>query len=93
MAKVLYIACSSFSGSTLLSFILNTHPQMTTVGHTVGYPFTPEEDFRCSCGAPLPECPFFSRMAVVFRENGLPFEYDRFGTRFGFSAGGGCHGT
>lgn len=88
MAKVLYIACSSFSGSTLLSFLLNTHPAMTTVGHTVGYPFTPDEDFRCSCGQTLPDCPFFSRMAEVFGDNGLPFQYDEFGTRFGPSARG-----
>ena len=88
MAKVLYIACSSFSGSTLLSFLLNTHPAMTTVGHTVGYPFTPEEDFRCSCGAGLPDCPFFSRMAEVFGDHGLPFQYDQFGARFGVSLRG-----
>lgn len=88
MARVLYIACSSFSGSTLLSFLLNTHPAMTTVGHTVGYPFTPEEDFRCSCGAALPDCPFFSRMAQVIGGHGLPFRYDSFGTRFGLATPG-----
>jgi len=79
---VLYIACSSFSGSTLLSMMLNTHPDIATVGHSMGWSFESEEDFRCSCGSPLAECPFWNNMAEAFARNGLPFSFSHFGTRY-----------
>ena len=80
--RVLYVASSSRSGSTLLAFLLNTHPAIFSVGHTTGWAFDNDGDFRCSCGLPLPVCPFYSRMAVVFREQGLPFRFNDFGTHY-----------
>lgn len=69
---VLYVACSPFSGSTLLSFLLNTHPDVTTAGHTTGWAgLTP--DFPCSCGAPVKACPFFTRISFAFERAGLSF--------------------
>lgn len=80
--RILYVASSSRSGNTLLAFLLNTHPAIFTVSHTTGWPFEENEDFRCSCGLPLPDCPFYSRMAAVFREHGLPFKFNEFGTHY-----------
>jgi hypothetical protein len=80
--RILYVASSSRSGNTLLAFLLNTHPAICTVSHTTGWAFRENQDFRCSCGLPLPECPFFARMAVVFRSQGLPFEFNDFGTHY-----------
>lgn len=82
MFKVLYITCPSFSGSTLLSFLLNTHPQMFTVGHTTGWKYAPDEDFRCSCGEPLEACPFFKHIGAIFEESRLPFQFWNFGTDY-----------
>jgi len=79
---VLFLACSSFSGSTLLSFLLNTHPDMTTVGHTIGWRYRPGEVFHCSCGATLETCPFWAEVATRFAAAGLPFSYHDFGTRY-----------
>lgn len=79
--RILYVASSSTSGTTLLAFLINTHPDIFTVSHTTGHPFEDNEEFLCSCGLPLPECPFYSRMAAVFREQGLPFKFNDFGTR------------
>lgn len=81
MSKVLYISCSSFSGSTLLSLLLNTHPQMATVGHSAGWPLATGE-FPCSCGARLDQCPFWQYVEKSFQDNGLPFSYNDFGTRY-----------
>ena len=60
--RFLYIAGTSFTGSTLLSFLLNLHPQIVGVGEMTG-PFRGVEDRRgypCSCGAALSECPFWT---------------------------------
>jgi hypothetical protein len=81
VVQVLYVAGSSASGTTLLAFLLNTHPAIFTVSHTVGYPFEARDGFRCSCGAFLPDCPFFSHVAKAFRDRRLPFAYNAFGTR------------
>lgn len=82
MLKVLFIACSSFSGSTLLSFLLNSHPSITTVGHTVGWRYTADEEFHCSCGKTLETCPFWTTVARTFEHKGLPFDFRNFGTRY-----------
>ena len=80
--KILFVTCSSFSGSTLLSFLLNTHPQMFTVGHTIGWRYGEDERFYCSCGEELENCPMFRRVAAAFADAGLPFAFRDFGTRF-----------
>lgn len=82
MIKFLYITSSSFSGSTLLSFLLNAHPEIATVGEMDGWNYGWNEVFPCSCGAPLSECPFFRAIAAAFRSAGLPFEPRDFGTRY-----------
>jgi hypothetical protein len=82
MVPFVYVASSSASGTTLLSFLLNTHPDVFTVSHTVGHYYPDEETFRCSCGAALPDCPFFSRLAQAMRSRGLPFKFNDFGTDY-----------
>lgn len=82
MPRVLYIACSAYSGSTFLSFLLNTHSRVVTVGHSMGWSFDPDEEFHCSCGRLLQECPFFARIGDDFRAAGLAFEARDFGTAY-----------
>lgn len=82
MIRFLYIASSSYSGSTLLSFLLNAHPDIFTVGEMDGWNYAPNTVFPCSCGAPLSECEFFRRIAAAFRREGLPFDPREFGTRY-----------
>jgi Sulfotransferase family len=87
MTKFLYITSSSFSGSTLLSFLLNAHPDITTVGETDGWNYGRNEVFPCSCRAPLSECPFFRTIAAAFANEGLPFDQREFGTRYCLARG------
>lgn len=82
MIKFLYITSSSYSGTTLLSFLLNAHPDIATVGETEGWNYGRNEVFPCSCGAPLSDCPFFQTIATAFRREGLPFDPRDFGTRY-----------
>ena len=82
MSKLLYITASEFSGTTLLSFLLNRHPAIATVGHTMGWSFDESEEFRCSCGERISDCPLFRHVAEAYRRNGLEFKPNDFGTAF-----------
>jgi len=83
MHTVLYIASSSFSGSTLLSFLLNTHSRITTVGEMLGWEPADPQTFRCSCGELVRECEFFQAMDEAFRRAQLPFQAPNdFGTGY-----------
>ncbi len=80
MKTILYVAASQFSGSTLASFLLNAHPDVTTVGHTMGWHFGPDDDFLCSCGEPLDQCRFYRNIADAYASNELRFDIRNFGT-------------
>jgi Sulfotransferase family len=68
--KVIFIAGTSHSGSTLLDLMLNAHPDIVSVGEVenlhqqVAFKRARQKTFRrCSCGAPsLWECEFWSRV-------------------------------
>lgn len=80
--NLIYICSSQFSGSTLLSFLLNTHPEITTIGHTTGWKYAADEDFRCSCGETIRECQLFRKVAAAYCESDLQFDPTNFGTAF-----------
>jgi len=65
----LYITGAGRSGSTLLAFLLNAHPQMVSISEM--HPHHPRgiENYVCSCGALLLQCPFF--LEVEQRVNAL----------------------
>lgn len=84
MLKVLYISSSSFSGSTLLSFLLNTHKSITTVSEMEGWEYE-DTSFSCSCGEALEKCPFYRYIQEAFQNKGLPFAFSNFGTAYRFS--------
>jgi Sulfotransferase domain len=74
--KVVYLAGTSYCGSTLLAFLLNAHPQVVSLGeaslHRRGqqqHPLT----YRCSCGAFLVHCAFWSAVFRRVQERGLHF--------------------
>lgn len=86
MTKVLYLSAYQYSGSTLTSFLLNTHPDVATIGHTGGWPFEEGTEFYCSCGELIQRCPFYARIKSSFDDAGLPFDYRNFGTTFKVSS-------
>ncbi|MCC6735179.1 MAG: hypothetical protein IT534_03495 [Bauldia sp.] len=67
--KVVYIASSPHSGSTLLDLMLNGHSGAFTVGEIRQLPkFVGPEQLmkRCTCGAPsIIECPFWHEVDAV----------------------------
>lgn len=78
---VLYVTSSSFSGSTLLAFLLNTHPEIFTVSEMEGWMYR-EKAFPCSCGETIESCPFFRYMAQTYGRAGLRWDPRNFGTAY-----------
>jgi hypothetical protein len=58
----LYITGTGYSGSTLLAFLLDNHPEMISIGETVRSARVAAERRICSCGALFLQCPFFSKL-------------------------------
>ena len=68
----------------MLTFLLNQHPEMFTIGELEGWDFGAAE-YKCSCGKLIYECPFFKNMKDVFHENNLSFKMNDFGTKLKLS--------
>jgi hypothetical protein len=76
MTKVVYIMGHGYSGSTLLTFLLGSHPQIATIGELGIAPLaktTPEEYF-CSCRERIRDCGFWQRVSREMAERGHPFD-------------------
>lgn len=69
-----FILAHSFSGSTLLSFLLGAHPEIATVGEMFIAPTHNTADYPCSCGAPIEHCAFWRRVSAEMAARGVPFE-------------------
>ncbi len=83
MIDLAYIASPSFSGSTLLTFALNAHPRIATVGE-LKWGDIDLDTYRCSCGALLRECVFWDEVVQRIEARGEPFDLHRPGTDFRF---------
>ena len=53
---------SGRSGSTLLSIILNTVPNVMSIGEINNLPRLSEKNFNCSCNERVEDCPFWSNV-------------------------------
>lgn len=73
MIDLIYIASPSFSGSTLLTMLLNAHPRIGTIGE-LKWGCIDIETYQCSCGALLRECAFWNDVKRRVEAKGLPFD-------------------
>lgn len=77
MMPIAYTVSSSFSGSTLLSLILNAHPAIATISEFDGSrAIQGDPQYRCSCGERIRECPFFVALTKKLTKQGMPFSAD-----------------
>jgi len=78
MTRVVYIMGHGYSGSTLLTFLLGTHPQIATIGELGIAPRAKAEvrpeDYLCSCRTPVRDCGFWQRVSREMSERGHPFD-------------------
>jgi hypothetical protein len=73
LTNFVYVLAHSFSGSTLLSFLLGAHPEIATVGEMYISPGFNTEGYLCSCGQPIDECPFWLEVSREMKKRGVPF--------------------
>lgn len=69
-----FVLAHSFSGSTLLSFLLGAHPEIATVGEMFIAPTHNDESYPCSCGEPIETCAFWQEVSREMARRGTPFE-------------------
>jgi hypothetical protein len=81
MIRLAYIAAPSYSGSTLLTMLLNAHPDLATIGE-LKWGAIDIGSYRCSCGALLRECRFWDAVEKDVQQAGLPFDRVRPSTDF-----------
>ncbi len=80
--RLLYILAPSFSGSTLLTYLLGHHEEISTIGELKATKMGDVREYRCSCGEPILECGFWQAVQGRARERGLEFSVERFNTVF-----------
>jgi len=59
--EVVYVLGTSYSGSTLLGYVLGSSPRITTLGELKFYHRQIKKGFFCSCGKEVRACPFWSK--------------------------------
>jgi hypothetical protein len=76
MTDLVYIMGHGYSGSTLLTFLLGSHPKIATIGELGIAPRskTRPEEFLCSCHSPIRDCDFWQRVAQGMTDRGHPFD-------------------
>lgn len=84
MTKLAYILAASHSGSTLLSMLLGSHPQIATVGEMALSPNSMGnlDRYRCSCGSFIRQCSFWLKVKEGMGRRGCDFDLARAGTDY-----------
>jgi hypothetical protein len=77
-----YIMSPSYSGSTLLTFLLATHPRIATIGELKATNMGDVEKYTCSCGEFIRACGFWRTVGETLQRRGIPFDVGDFGTHF-----------
>lgn len=75
--RVVYLAGSGHTGSTLLAILLQTHPRIISVGETSIKPKIRRRGDgatqKCSCGTLIDRCAFWQSVFSRVNEQGFPF--------------------
>jgi len=80
--RFVYLASMPYSGSTLFSFLANSHPQIATVGEMTGPTESVDpETYLCSCGQRIKHCAFWQEVAKGMASRGFDFDPGHFDTR------------
>lgn len=82
MTTLVYIVSPSYSGSTLLTFLLGAHPDIATIGELKATSMGDIEQYRCSCGELIRACTFWRTLTERLGDRGIEFDVADFGTHF-----------
>lgn len=82
--KLVYILSPARAGSTLLTYLLSNHHEIATVGELKATAMGNIDEYICSCGEPILECGFWSKVTHGMKEKGCDFDVSNFGTHYQF---------
>lgn len=84
VTRMAYILAASHSGSTLLSMLLGSHPQIATIGEMNLSPraMGDLDRYRCSCGQFIRQCDFWQRVSEGMARRGVVFDLACAGTDY-----------
>ena len=77
-----YILSPSYSGSTLLTYLLGVHPEIATIGELKASAMGDIDEYDCSCGVRIRTCPFWQALGEELRRRGSDLDLADFGTHF-----------
>lgn len=78
--RLVYILAASHSGSTLLAMLLNSHPDICTIGELKITSLGDSERYRCSCQQLIRDCPFWNGIRLDMKARGFDFDITNAGT-------------
>ena len=78
-----YLSAASHSGSTLTAMLLNSHPQVASVGELKLSNLGDLTGYRCSCRALITECRFWRQLVEEMSTEAEPFQLENAGTHLG----------
>lgn len=77
------IETSSYSGATLLAFLLNAHPAIASVGEMNGLIASEDPElYLCSCGQRIKDCEFWQSVTRAMAARGFAFDVADFHMEF-----------
>jgi hypothetical protein len=80
--QYIFMASPSYSGSTLLSMVIGSHPDISTVGELKGISHRGDhKTFQCSSGELMIDSPFWLDMERRMQRRGCDFSLKNFNTR------------
>lgn len=83
---VVYLAGTSCCGSTLISFLLNAHPQILSIGEISPIAEAERNGFKCSCDVELVKCPFVLAVKdLIEKKYDIPFDVAHWELRHRYS--------
>lgn len=89
--QFVYVVSTSYSGSTLLSMLMNAHPQVVSIGelaNSIGRIIQSgkTDQYYCSCGEEIKQCQFWQYVKKRCSMMGVDLDLHNFGTnlRSGF---------
>jgi len=79
---VTYILSHSYSGSTLLTYLLANNPDISTIGELKATRMGDIASYICSCGEKIVECDFWGQLQDKMKNEGRKFSLESFSTQF-----------
>lgn len=82
MTRLAYLLSASHSGSTLSAMLLNSHPDVCSVGELKATSLGDVSRYRCSCGRLIRQCRFWAGVTEGMARRGIAFDITNAGTHF-----------